>query len=74
MKVFKGSNVQATDRAIEALGEKLSTAVKVHYLLRSWSLAQQADALQCSVSTLVARVDRAHQLLHPQLCMELEGS
>lgn len=53
---------------IGCLSDKLICAVVVHYCKR-WKLADQAEALQCSVSTVAARIGRAHELLAKWLFM-----
>jgi DNA-directed RNA polymerase specialized sigma24 family protein len=73
MKVSRSSDVRATERAVNALSERMAMTVKVHYLLTWMSLEEQAQTLGCSVSTVVARVERAHHLLRAAFCIELEA-
>lgn len=55
-----------THEAIGMLSDKLICAVVVHYCKR-WSLADQAQALQCGESTVSQRVERAHMALAASL-------
>lgn len=59
-----GSNwhVRETHRAIGKLPDRLIATLVVHYVLRQ-SMRNQALMLCCTVDTIHARVERAHQLL-----------
>lgn len=70
------SDARATGAAVNRLKPKLQAVVKRHYLNR-WPLAAIAAGLGCAESTVVARLDAAHQALHADLlggkfCIELQ--
>jgi len=62
MKTSHPSRARATHRAIATLSQRLGNTLVMHYCMRL-PLAEQALRLDCSVSTVVARVAYAHGLL-----------
>jgi DNA-directed RNA polymerase specialized sigma24 family protein len=69
-------DARATGAAVARLKPKLQAVVRMHYVKR-WPLAAMAAALKCAESTVVARLDAAHQALHADLlggkfCMKLQ--
>jgi DNA-directed RNA polymerase specialized sigma24 family protein len=71
LKTSPASDVRQTRDAIATLSLRLRNTLVVVYG-RNLSLADQAAALQCAESTVVARVDLAHQLLRAEFCKKLE--
>lgn len=76
MKVSSHSDASETHRAVGRLRPKLQAVVVLHYCKR-WPLATMAAALECAESTVVTRLDAAHQALHADLlggkfCIELQ--
>jgi DNA-directed RNA polymerase specialized sigma24 family protein len=59
MKVARASDVVDTMRAVDQLSLKLHQAVVVHYCKRG-SIERQCDELDCSKTTLFARIEAAH--------------
>lgn len=66
LKTNSSGNGARTHRAIGQLSQRLSNTLVVHYCLRL-PLAEQAERLECSISTVVARVAYAHTLLREEL-------
>lgn len=64
MKVaaVRSSDVAETHRAIGRLSVRLANTVVVHYCYRL-TLAEQAERLECSLSTVGQRVEEAHRQL-----------
>lgn len=62
MKVARASDVGETHRAIRRLSLRLANTVVVHYCLRL-PMADQAERLECDVSTVGRRVEEAHRQL-----------
>lgn len=70
-------DARATGAAVARLKPKLQAVVRMHYLKR-WTLAAMAANQQCAESTVVARLDAAHQALHADIfggrfCIELRS-
>ncbi|WP_320426482.1 hypothetical protein [Roseateles agri] len=73
MKTGVHSSARRTHRAVSALSVRMGNTLVVHYCLRL-SLADQAERLQCSASTVTQRVARAHLLLRPALLTHGDGT
>lgn len=69
MKTVRNSSVIKVHAAVCALSMRMANTLVVHYCKRM-SLAEQAAELGCSVSTVTARVARAHLELRPSLLIQ----
>ena len=66
LKVARRSTVWRTHAAVGQLSIRLRNTLVVHYVLKL-KLEEQAQRLECAVSTVHQRVIEAHRLLRPVL-------
>lgn len=71
LKSVKPGDARATHRAVLKLSVRMQNTLVVCYCM-NLSLRDQAEKLDCSESTVVSRVDKAHRLLQREFCDKLE--